>query len=277
LYLKKKILRSEFLKLAGTHLPCICSWLLWAVVIAETKSATFAKGCFRTVKWLMEVGQNASTVAVDVSALPNGRIFYLAGSGYHSSHQNGPFEARILDPDNGSDSNVSMSKDLFCAGQAPLPNGNILLAGGTLRYDIAPDNNCNGKWHGLSPTYEFDWSSGSLTRVPSIRHGRWYPACVTLPDGKVMVTAGYDEYGDHNRIVEIYDSSSKSWTIRQASRGSSSTYIVGNSSASTCDGAGEQSYSGASPDLRLYPRMHLMPSGNIVVAGMLGTVRIWNR
>ena len=110
-----------------------------------------------------------------------------------------------------------------------------------------------------------------------MRHGRWYPTCVTLPDGNVMVTGGYDEYGDHNRIVEIYDSSSKSWTIRQASRGSSSTYIVGNSSASTCDGAGEQSYSGASPDLRLYPRMHLMPSGNIVVAGMLGTVRIWNR
>jgi hypothetical protein len=150
-----------------------------------------------------------------------------------------------------------MSEDLFCAGQAPLPNGNILLAGGTLRYDIAPDN-CNGKWHGLSPAYEFDWSSGSLTRVASMRHGRWYPTCVTLPDGKVMVTAGYDEYGGHNRIVEIYGSSSKSWTIGQAPSGSS-TYIVINRSASTCDGAGEQSYSGASPDLRLYPRMHLMP------------------
>jgi hypothetical protein len=204
----------------------------------------------------MEVGQNTSTVAVHVSALPNGRIFYRAGSGYHSSYQNGLFEARILDPDNGSESNVSMSEDLFCAGQAPLPNGNILLAGGTLRYDIAPDN-CNGKWHGLSPAYEFDWSSGSLTRVASMRHGRWYPTCVTLPDGKVMVTAGYDEHGDHNRIVEICGSSFKSWTIGQApSR--SSTYIVVNSSGSTCDGTGEQSYSGASPDLRLYPRMHLM-------------------
>jgi hypothetical protein len=110
-----------------------------------------------------------------------------------------------------------------------------------------------------------------------MRHGRWYPTCVTLPNGKVMVTAGYDEYGGHNRIVEIYDSSSKSWTIRQTPSGSSSTYIVGNSSASTCDGAGEQSYSGAPPDLGLYPRVHLMPIGNIVVAGMLGIVRIWNR
>jgi hypothetical protein len=220
-------------------------------------------------------GQNTSTVAIHASLLPNGRIFYLAGSGYHASHQNGPFEARILNPDTGSESNLSQSEDLFCAGQAPLPNGNILLAGGTLRYDIAPDN-CNGKWHGLSSAYELDWSSGSLTEVASMRHGRWYPTCVTLPDGNVMVTGGYDEYGDHNRIVEIYDSSSKSWTIRQAPSGGT-TYIVGNSSASICAGAGQQSYSGASANLFLYPRMHLMPSGNIVVAGMLGTIRIWNR
>jgi Domain of unknown function (DUF1929) len=219
-------------------------------------------------------GQNTSTVAIHASLLPNGRIFYLAGSGYHASHQNGPFEARILNPDTGSESSLSQSQDLFCAGQAPLPNGNILLSGGTLRYDIAPDN-CNGKWHGLSSAYELDWSSGSLTRVASMRHGRWYPTCVTLPDGNVMVTGGYDEYGDHNRNVEIYNSSSKSWTIRQAPSGGA-TYIVGNSSASICAGAGQQSYSGASANLFLYPRMHLMPSGNIVVAGMLGTIRIWN-
>jgi hypothetical protein len=97
-----------------------------------------------------------------------------------------------------------------------------------------------------------------------------------MPDGNVMVTGGYDEYGDHNRLVEIYNSSSRSWTVRQAPSGGS-TYRVGASSASTCDGAGDQSYSGAAPNLFLYPRMHLMPSGNIVVAGMLDDIRLWNR
>jgi hypothetical protein len=95
--------------------------------------------------------QATSTVAIHASVLPNGRIFYFAGSGYHSSHQDGPFEARVLDPTSGAESNVAMTEDLFCAGQAPLPNGNILLAGGTLLYDIASDN-CNGKWHGLEST-----------------------------------------------------------------------------------------------------------------------------
>jgi hypothetical protein len=220
-------------------------------------------------------GKNTTTVAIHASVLPNGKIFYMAGSGYHAERQSGPYEARLLDPNTGAESNISMSEDLFCVGQAPLPNGNILLAGGTLRYDIAPDN-CNGKWHGLNSAYEFDWSTSSLTKVASMKHGRWYPTCVTIPDGNVMVTGGYDEYGDHNRLVEIYNSGSKTWSIRSASSGGS-TYTVGNSSAGTCSGAGSPSYSGASANLFLYPRMHLMPSGNIVVAGMLDDIRLWNR
>ncbi len=220
-------------------------------------------------------GSNTSTVAIHASILPNGKILYMAGSGYHSSHQNGPYEARVLDLSTGSEVTVSMSEDLFCAGQAPLPNGNILLAGGTLQYDIAADN-CNGKWHGLKSAYEFNWSSQTLTKISSMAHGRWYPTCVTMPDGKVMVTAGYDEYGDHNRLVEIYDPSAKSWTLKPAPSGGS-TYVVGGSATSTCAGAGTQSYSGAAPNVFLYPRMHLLPSGNLVVAGMLDDIRLWNR
>ncbi|MDQ3847876.1 MAG: DUF1929 domain-containing protein [Thermoproteota archaeon] len=220
-------------------------------------------------------GKDTSTVAIHASILPNGKIFYLAGSGYHSSHQGGPYEARVLDPNTGGESNISLSEDLFCAGQAPLPNGNILLAGGTLRYDIATDN-CNGKWHGLKSVFEFDWSTNSLTKVTSMKHGRWYPTCITMADGNVMVTAGYDEYGDHNRLVEIYNTSSKSWSVSSASSGGS-TYTVGNSSTGTCSGAGSPTYSGASPNLFLYPRMHLLPNGNIVVAGMLDDIRLWNR
>jgi hypothetical protein len=162
-------------------------------------------------------GDNTTTVAIHASVLSNGRIFYFASSGYHSSHQDGPFEARILNLSTGDETEVTMNEDLFCAGQAPLPNGNILLAGGTLRYDIA-DDNCNGKWHGLKSAYEVS-SGGTLTKVASMAHGRWYPTCVTLPNGTVMVTGGYDEYGDHNRLVEIYSPSTKTWSVKQAESG----------------------------------------------------------
>jgi hypothetical protein len=271
------ISRREFLKIiAAGACGFIFSSLGGRELLNNKKAASMNEASGQSAgSWYWASGKNTSTVAIHASVLPNGKIFYMAGSGYHSSHQGGPYEGRVLDPNTGSESNVSMSEDLFCMGQAPLPNGNILLAGGTLRYDIAADN-CNGKWHGLKSAYEFNWSTNRLTKVASMKHGRWYPTCVTMADGNVMVTAGYDEYGDDNRLVEIYNSSSKTWSVRAAQSGGS-TYTVGATSAGRCSGAGSPSYSGAAPNLLLYPRMHLMPSGNIVVASMLDDIRLWNR
>ena len=78
-------------------------------------------------------------------------------------------------------------------------------------YDTDPDN-CGGEWHGLNSTYEVDWTSESLVWVASMAHGRWYPTLVTLPDGKVFVVNGLDEYGTPNRLVEIYDPTTKTWS-----------------------------------------------------------------
>ena len=267
--------RREFLKIMAASVSVFIFGSLGGQRFLNNKKAALINEVSAQSAGSWVSGNNTSTVAIHASVLPNGKIFYMAGSGYHSSRQGGPYEARARDPNTGSENNISMSEDLFCVGQAPLPNGNILLAGGTLRYDIAPDN-CNGKWHGLKSAYELDWSTNRLTKVASMKHGRWYPTCVTMPDGNVMVTGGYDEYGDHNRLVEIYNSSSKTWSVRAAQSGGS-TYTVGGSSAGTCTGAGSPSYSGAAPNLFLYPRMHLMPSGNIVVTGMLDDIRLWNR
>ena len=132
-------------------------------------------------------------MAIHAAVLPNGKIFYLAGSAYHPEQSQGPFEARILNLDTGSEKNLPLSEDLFCAGLTHLANGNVLLAGGTKMYDNDVDN-CNGKWHGLNSTYEVDAQSENLVWVSSMAHGRWYPTLVTLPDGRVVVTNGLDEY-----------------------------------------------------------------------------------
>jgi hypothetical protein len=267
------VTRREFLKIMGAGAGAIVFGTIGGFSLLNKKPGFTDVSAQTAGSWVS--GPNTDTVAIHASMLPNGRIFYFAGSGYHEDHMDGPFEAKILDPATGAETNVPVSEDIFCAGQSPLPNGNILVTGGTLRYDLAPDN-CNGKWHGLRSAYEFNWSSGTLTKVASMRHGRWYPTNITMPDGNVMVTGGYDEYGDHNRLVEIYNSSTRAWTVRQAPSGGSS-YTVGATSEGQCSGAGDQTYSGAAPNLFLYPRMHLMPSGNIVVAGMLDDIRLWNR
>ena len=73
------------------------------------------------------------------------------------------------------------------------PNGNILLTGGTAQYD-ADINNCNGRWHGARFAYEFDVNTGTLVEQAPMNTGRWYPTLVTLPDGKVIVVSGLDDY-----------------------------------------------------------------------------------
>ena len=70
-----------------------------------------------------------------------------------------------------------------------------------------------------------------------MKHDRWYPTCITLDDGKVTVTQGFDEYGDNNKLVEIYNSSTKTWSIKSATSGGS-TYTVGEIAVGSCSGAG---------------------------------------
>ena len=179
------ISRRDFLKLLGYGVIALSSGLFLHLGrfgdISQRSNLVSAQG---SGSWA--IGQNTTAVAIHAAVLPNGNIFYLAGSAYHPEQSQGPFEARILNIDTGSEKNLTLSEDLFCVGLTHLANGNVLLAGGTKMYDNNVDN-CNGKWHGLNSTYEVDSQSENLIWVSSMAHGRWYPTLVTLPDGKVVV------------------------------------------------------------------------------------------
>ena len=99
-----------------------------------------------------------------------------------------------------------------------------------------------------------------------MRHGRWYPTLVTLPDGKVWCCSGYDEYGIINRIVEVYDPSSKTWALVEDPN-SNYTYTVGAGHETTCPGP-HPSYSRVCLPVSFYPRTHLMPNGLLYLCGM---------
>ena len=97
-------------------------------------------------------------------------------------------------------------------------------------------------------------------------HGRWYPTNIIAADGKTFVLSGLDEYGAYNLLLEIYDPSTQTFTIKYAPN-RSTTYCVG-AGQTSCTGAGSPCYgstnNGVIPNasqLSFYPRMHLMPSG----------------
>ncbi|MGB7679106.1 MAG: twin-arginine translocation signal domain-containing protein [Nitrososphaeraceae archaeon] len=78
-------------------------------------------------------GQNCTVNPIHVALLPSGRIFYLAGSGYSTAQQFGPYTARVLDINTGSETAHTQTDDLFCIGLTHLANGTDLMAGGTLQ------------------------------------------------------------------------------------------------------------------------------------------------
>src|SRR5919109_4518450 len=69
------------------------------------------------------LGPNTGSIAIHAANLTNGKIFYAAGSGFSSTYENGPFFWNTFDPESGSITDHTVDKDLFCMGQAVLPNG----------------------------------------------------------------------------------------------------------------------------------------------------------
>jgi hypothetical protein len=223
--------------------------------------------------WDSPVNQPLETTTVNAALIGGGKVLWIMGSANDPALENGPFYHGIWNPDGSFGSTNTLSEDLFCGGMATLANGNVLLCGGTIEHD---DNSLNHKYHGAKYAYEADFSSGSIGNRTEMAHGRWYPTCVTLPDGKVFVVQGLDQFGCENMLVEFYDPGPKSWQIK-LDPASLLEYTVGECAIGVYQDAGSPIYpAGVAPKLSLYPRMHLMPSGLIASVGPGPTDRVYD-
>ena len=84
---------------------------------------------------------------------------------------------------------IGDSLNTFCAGQAVLPDGRLMVVGGTVvgvtgetRAPIFDPKNFGDASHG--------WTS----KVPpdTVEYGRWYPTVTALGDGTMLTTSGFD-------------------------------------------------------------------------------------
>jgi fibronectin type 3 domain-containing protein len=287
--------RKDFLKLfaAGAVTVTVGSFINYNGLfntyrlISSSKSPSILPSAMAQASGSWSVGQPTTVVAIHAALLPSGKVFYLAGSGYRRDVPNGPFEARILDPETGTEKSFNQPHDLFCIGITSLPNGNILLGGGTQMYDTNPEN-CIGEWRGLKVIYEVNWTSDTVEHVADMAHGRWYPTLLSLEDGKVMIVNGLDEYGAYNLLVEIYDPVTKTSTIKYDPN-RSAQYKVGTNNlgtstemnmASCVPGANTPVYGGTGqgsvPNIGYYPKMNLLTNGNVLNCGGQDQLRIWN-
>jgi hypothetical protein len=104
------------------------------------------------------VGQS-EILAVHAAMLQSGHILYFSGSEYNSDYLKAmEFDhTRLYDCATGAVTQVgSPPRDLFCCGHALLPNGRLLVAGGT---DNQPtfDGHHLGHWPGIRDAWVFDY------------------------------------------------------------------------------------------------------------------------
>jgi FtsP/CotA-like multicopper oxidase with cupredoxin domain len=156
---------------------------------------------------------DSQVLAVHAALLHTGKVLFFSGSGNDPDKQPAhDFRSVVWDYENGAFYRPPTPIDFFCAGQAFLPDGRLLVAGGTRRYD---------NFQGLRDAYLFDPTLEEWIHVQDMADGRWYPTLVTLGDGRILAVSGRRETFDANGnpqpnlVSEIYANAS-GWTALPA-------------------------------------------------------------
>lgn len=148
--------------------------------------------------------------AVHTTLLYDGRLLLIAGSGNDGNlFAAGSFRAVLWDPGTDSFTELEVPYDMFCAGHVTLPDGKVLLAGGTQAYPGAADGPTT--FEGSKESYYFDPADDSFHRLSDMAGAHWYPSLTKLGSGDVWAAGGLDEKAEGTVLTEMFDYSSMSW------------------------------------------------------------------
>ncbi len=205
--------------------------------------------------WTVLAG-DAEVLAVHAALLHTGKILYFSGDEHdrqqHVSHQldhTRLFDCETLQVEPAP----SPTSDVFCAGQALLPDGRLLVAGGTESFPHEMETIHHG-FTGLRDTWIFrpgteTWArADEMSREPGTATGggRWYPTLVTLPIGRVLAVGGIPMQVDSRMINNAPE------VFRPNPRPKGRWRLIGPDDESN--------------ELPNYPRLHVLPDGRVFSA-----------
>jgi FtsP/CotA-like multicopper oxidase with cupredoxin domain len=128
---------------------------------------------------------DSKVLAVHAVLMHSGRVLFFAGSGNNVPRFNAHDSRSVVwDYQAGTFHTPVTPFDVFCAGQTVLPDGKVLVAGGTQQYD---------PFIGLKSSWLFDPMLEEWIRIGDMAFGRWYPSLVTLGDGRAIAVSGISQ------------------------------------------------------------------------------------
>ena len=155
-------------------------------------------------------------VGVHAVLMPTGSVLLFAydesPSLYTDVHTG---KSALWNPQNNEVQAIRMSRNLFCAGHAFLGDGRLLVAGGqSTAISVGGWVGSLFGFQGSGADHDLHLFAGSSwTRVlPDMPGARWYPTCMTLPDGRVLIVSGFSAhaYSTLNADYEIFDGTTNS-------------------------------------------------------------------
>ena len=85
----------------------------------------------------LDIPSDKQINAVHAVMLNTGKVLIMAGSGNDKGNfEAGRFESVVYDPAGNTFKKIKTPYDMFCSGHLILPDGNVLIAGGTARYEV---------------------------------------------------------------------------------------------------------------------------------------------
>jgi len=233
--------RHSFLTNGKLRIPVIHSTVLLTLLGLQVSTVACVAQCpvntphiqgtWRTLPYLMPINPISATL------MHTGKVLIVAGSendGSNNSKGAESYRNAIWDPAAPTGSGITVQEieyDVFCSGTAALPDGRPLVIGGTSDYSFKGENRAS----------VFDPVTTQFVQSQSMANGRWYGSAIALGDGRVMAFSGLNLSGGNNNTTEIYD-------LQNA-------------------GAGWSAPVTAPFFPPLYPRMFLLPNGNVFYAG----------
>ena len=148
--------------------------------------------------------------AVHATLLRDGRLLLIAGSGNDANNfAAGTFTTKVFNPSTGALTDVPTPSDMFCSDHVTLPDGRVLIQGGTAAF---PGVNGAQTFTGLHSSYIFDPATNAFTKVNDAQDGHWYPTMTKLGNGDVWMAGGLGDTTNSVSVkTEMFNTAQQRW------------------------------------------------------------------